>query len=84
MGAHTARHAGEQAGDVSGERDRLSGTRPSASTGHRRATPKPTTGSDTVQSARDTAEQAKHPHSENALESSQDKNPIPPDSTRRS
>jgi hypothetical protein len=37
---------------------------------------------DTVQSARDAAEKQRHPSSENALESSQDKNPVPPESTR--
>ena len=84
MGEHKAGHAGERAGDVSRERDQFSGTPPSASTGHRHTTSNPTTRSDTVQSARDTAEKAKHPPSENALESSQDKNPVPPDSTRRS
>lgn len=84
MGEHTAGHAGKRAGDVSRERDQFSGTPPSASTGQRRTTTNPTTRPDTVQSVRDTAEKAKHPHSENALESSQDKNPVPPDSTRRS
>lgn len=83
MGAYTAGHAGKRAGDVSRERDQSSGTPPSASTGQRRNTD-PTTRPDTVQSVRDTVEKAKHPHSENALESSQDKNPVPPDSTRRS
>jgi hypothetical protein len=38
---------------------------------------------DTAQSARDAEEKRKHSPSENALRSSQDKNPIPPDSTRR-
>ena len=38
--------------------------------------------SDTAQSARDKQDKRKHPASENALESSQDKNPIPPGSTR--
>jgi hypothetical protein len=85
MGEHTASHAGERAGDASREGDQSSGTPPSASTGgHRGATTTPATRSDTVQSARDNAEKAKHPHSENALESSQEKNPVPPDSTRRS
>ncbi len=36
---------------------------------------------DSEQTARDKEEKRKHPASENALESSQDKNPIPPDST---
>jgi len=84
MGEHTARHAGERAGDASRERDQFRGTPPSASTGPRGAPTTPTTRPDTVQSARDNAEKAKHPHSENALESSQEKNPVPPDSTRRS
>jgi len=39
--------------------------------------------SDTAQTARDAEEKRKHPASENALESSQDKNPIPPGSTRK-
>jgi hypothetical protein len=38
--------------------------------------------SDTLQSRKDREEKQKHSVSENALESSQDKNPIPPDSTR--
>jgi len=38
--------------------------------------------SDTAHTARDEQEKRKHPGSENALESSQDKNPIPPGSTR--
>lgn len=84
MGEHTAGHAGGKAGEVSRKRDQFNDTPPSASTEHRRTTTNPTTRPDTVQSARDTAEKAKHPHSENALESSQDKNPVPPDSTRRS
>ncbi|HEY2024060.1 hypothetical protein [Paraburkholderia sp.] len=37
---------------------------------------------DTLQSRKDRLEKSKHPESENALESSQDKNPIPPESTR--
>lgn len=36
-----------------------------------------------AQQSRDEAEQAKHPRSENELESTQDKNPVPPGSTRR-
>ena len=82
MGEHKAGHAGERAGDVSRERDQFSGTPGSA--GQRPTATNPTTRPDTVQSVRDTVEKAKHPHSENALESSQDKNPVPPDSTRRS
>lgn len=61
-----------------------SGTKPDAdlegvsSSKHGRGNPP----SDTAQSARDKQEKRKHPGSENALESSQDKNPIPPGSTR--
>jgi hypothetical protein len=36
---------------------------------------------DSEQTARDTEEKKKHRASENALESSQDKNPVPPGST---
>ncbi|NKJ51153.1 hypothetical protein CIC12_31430 [Burkholderia sp. SG-MS1] len=39
---------------------------------------------DTAQTTRDVEEKRKHSRSENALQSSQDKNPIPPDSTRHS
>ncbi|RKT13931.1 hypothetical protein B0G69_7145 [Paraburkholderia sp. RAU2J] len=39
---------------------------------------------DTAQNKRDVEEKRKHSRSENALQSSQDKNPIPPDSTRHS
>ncbi|TCK84180.1 DUF2934 domain-containing protein [Paraburkholderia sp. BL9I2N2] len=39
--------------------------------------------SDTVQSAQDARERRKHAASENALESSQNSNPIPPGSTRK-
>ncbi|CAB3787312.1 hypothetical protein LMG27177_02191 [Paraburkholderia fynbosensis] len=39
---------------------------------------------DTTQKKRDVEEKRKHSRSENALQSSQDKNPIPPDSTRHS
>lgn len=39
--------------------------------------------SDTVQGAEDAAERRRHARSENALKSSQDKNPIPPGSTRK-
>jgi hypothetical protein len=39
---------------------------------------------DTAQNARDIEEKRKHSRSENALQSSQDENPIPPDSTRHS
>lgn len=38
---------------------------------------------DTVQSKRDAAEKAQHSRSENELQSSQDKNPLPADATRR-
>ncbi|MCI0152057.1 hypothetical protein KNO81_40205 [Paraburkholderia sediminicola] len=38
---------------------------------------------DTAQNARDTQEKRRHPPSENALESSQDKNPIPQGSVRK-
>jgi hypothetical protein len=38
--------------------------------------------SDTVQSRRDVAEKEKHSRSENELETSQDKNPLPAGSTR--
>jgi hypothetical protein len=44
--------------------------------------PGTTAPADTVQSARDAAEKQRHPPSENASESSQDKNPVPPESTR--
>lgn len=37
----------------------------------------------TAQTERDEREKRRHPASENALESSQDKNPIPLDSTRQ-
>jgi hypothetical protein len=36
----------------------------------------------TEQNARDASEKSKHSDSENNLESSQDKNPVPPDATR--
>jgi hypothetical protein len=39
--------------------------------------------SDTEQSVRDESEKRRHAPSENALKSSQDKNPIPPGSTRK-
>ncbi|SFU23954.1 hypothetical protein [Paraburkholderia aspalathi] len=38
---------------------------------------------DTAQNAQDSQEKRRHPPSENALESSQDKNPIPQDSVRK-
>ncbi|MBB5540060.1 hypothetical protein NHH62_16265 [Paraburkholderia fungorum] len=38
---------------------------------------------DTMQNAQDTREKRHHPPSENGLESSQDKNPIPQDSVRK-
>lgn len=41
------------------------------------------TASGTVQGARDTKEKHRHPPSENALSSSQDKNPVPPHSVRK-
>lgn len=41
------------------------------------------TASGTVQGARDTKEKRRHPPSENALSSSQDKNPVPPHSVRK-
>ena len=37
---------------------------------------------DTLQHEKDREEKRKHPASENALESAQDKNPVPPGSTR--
>lgn len=42
-----------------------------------------TSSSDTRQNNLDAKEKQNHEASENALPSSQDKNPIPPDSTRR-
>lgn len=39
--------------------------------------------SNTEQTRRDAAEKRRHVRSENALESSQEKNPVPPGSTRR-
>ena len=41
------------------------------------------TPTDTQQSRMDKQEKQKHPASENEVESAQDKNPIPPDSTRK-
>jgi len=38
---------------------------------------------DTAQSAQDAKEKRRHPTSENTLDSSQDKNPIPPDSVKK-
>ncbi|ACD16438.1 hypothetical protein [Paraburkholderia phytofirmans] len=38
---------------------------------------------DTAQSAQDAKEKRRHPASENTLDSSQDKNPIPPDSVKK-
>lgn len=49
-----------------------------------RSTASTKTSPDTAQNARDVEEQRKHSRSENALQSSQDKNPIPPDTTRSS
>lgn len=48
-----------------------------------RAKPHTAEPKDTVQSKRDAAEKARHSRSENELESAQDKNPVPPDATRR-
>ncbi|HVE05784.1 MAG TPA: hypothetical protein VNE00_00890 [Paraburkholderia sp.] len=39
---------------------------------------------DTLQSRKDDAEKRKHPASENELKTTQDKNPVPPDTTRES
>ncbi|MGF6771586.1 hypothetical protein P3T18_004073 [Paraburkholderia sp. GAS199] len=55
----------------------------------KRATDKPASKdahapSDTQQGKRDAKEKARHSESENALPSSQDKNPVPPGSTRES
>ncbi|WP_213766230.1 hypothetical protein [Caballeronia sp. dw_19] len=59
----------EQA-NMAGKQGRRAGT-------DSRADPSP----DSKQTARDVEEKNKHPASENALDSSQDKNPIPPGST---
>ncbi len=57
---------------------RGSGTKDEPSSPRKRvATP-----TDTEQSRNDEKERQKHAGSENALESAQDKNPIPPESTR--
>lgn len=44
--------------------------------------PKTPNRSDTAQSVQDAKEKQAHPSSENALKSSQDKNPVPPATTR--
>ncbi|MFM0125348.1 hypothetical protein P0D73_41910 [Paraburkholderia sp. RL18-101-BIB-B] len=56
--------------------------------GHRTTTSNETTTrdtslKDTAQSAQDAKEKRRHPTSENTLDSSQDKNPIPPDSVKK-
>jgi hypothetical protein len=52
--------------------------------GKRGSTTSTQTPPDTAQNARDVEEKRRHSRSENALQSSQDKNPIPPGTTRDS
>ena len=52
--------------------------------GKRESTASTKTSPDTAQNARDVEEKRKHSRSENELQSSQDKNPIPPGTTRNS
>jgi hypothetical protein len=54
------------------------------SSGNRRSPASTKTLPDAAQNARDVEEKRKHSRSENALQSSQDKNPIPPGTTRNS
>ncbi|NMM01773.1 hypothetical protein HHL24_28035 [Paraburkholderia sp. RP-4-7] len=78
---HMAGHADERGKE--GEKDMRAGggrgTRPADA--QREAGTNPL--SDTVQSARDAQEKAKHSRSENALQSAQDKNPVPPGAVRK-
>lgn len=55
---------------------------------HRKTVPngtveRETSPKDTAQASKDSEEKRRHPASENALESSQDKNPIPDDSVKK-
>lgn len=55
---------------------------------HRKAVPNETATRETslkgtAQESKDSQEKRQHPASENALESSQDKNPVPPDSVKK-
>ncbi|CAN7770956.1 hypothetical protein LJR034_007640 [Caballeronia sp. LjRoot34] len=70
-------HRGAKAEVKRAEQANMAGTQGKGAGTNSRADPSP----DSKQTARDVEEKNKHPASENALDSSQDKNPIPPGST---